>query len=166
MKKSLIALVIGVAALGFAQNAQATYTAEVSGTLTGSASSTNSDSFLSLLGFSSFNANAFDEATNTHYVELTSGINKSAIALMGKGEGSIDALASFNSLGQSSETNMTVASTSAVSLTAINGDRSELKVSVSDLSASGGVTTLPAASTALAGFSGLATSKSEISAFK
>lgn len=160
MKKSLIALVIGVAALGFAQNAQATYTVEVTGTLSGSAATDDVNGLLRVKGEGNIGAAAVNfGATDTDEVVAGEALNTYGKAIIedrenfldidvfGYGAGTIGAAGALSGFGKSSDTNMTVASSSSVNLTAINGSDgsdSAFKVELNRLEARGGLETLPA----------------------
>ena len=177
MKKSLIALVIGVAALGFAQNAQATYTAEVSGTLNGSVSSTDMNGFMSAYGEGGIEARAgnigimsddqeiWDTAYNNYgEVQIMPADNYLMLDFTANGAGTVAGSASTNSFGKSSDTNLTTASTSGASLSAINGNDGtgiDLTVNVSSISAIGSVHAAPALG-ALSGIEAAASSEAFI----
>lgn len=124
MKKSLMILAVGVAAFGFAKNAQATYTAEVSGTMGAVTSSTDTNAKMAAAGFGGIAGVATNTTQNTKEfgtVEAGFGKNQVNILLSATGAGTIGGSAAFDSFGLSSKNDVTVSSVSTASMSAVDG---------------------------------------------
>lgn len=124
MKKSLIALVIGVAAFGFANTAKADVTAGVAGSLSFSVSSSQVDGSMMVEGsVPSLFARSHDTSGDVTLAGMNNAID--AIANF-RGDGSVDGSLATASKGSADKTSVMVSSSSAASLSIVDGGSGNL----------------------------------------